>query len=373
MADEPLDELELDRFLNDLAAGRAPDGYGLDPAATDAVRHFWRLTRQPMPDPARERIGRALDAEIGRLTSEVSMNGTLPRSMLVPLPIVDTPRAAPHPPTRPFPTVRASFATAALVALVIATAGLGWVAFGSQRAGDRSGGVPAAAVASATPAATVIQLSARIGIVPPGPIWTGIVRNTLDPGIEIGMTTELILVERGSLTVESAVAGELVRRDGTIEPIAAGGTTTLLAGDGAEFSTEGAANPGVSADGFLRLRNLASDSVEFIDASVGAAAPTATFYRGYHTMSLIESTNPRVTFPAEITLRTTTLDPDDEIPGSIGVVTLVCSVDGSGVLATTSGGSYRNVGKTPTDVYALTIVPDTADAATPATSLHRRG
>jgi pimeloyl-ACP methyl ester carboxylesterase len=63
-----MDERELDRFLNDLATGRpAAGGYGLDSDLREAIRLVRALGAAPLPAPSRERLGRAVRAEIERL------------------------------------------------------------------------------------------------------------------------------------------------------------------------------------------------------------------------------------------------------------------------------------------------------------------
>jgi pimeloyl-ACP methyl ester carboxylesterase len=69
MPEGPMDEREVDRFLNDLAAGRpAGGGSNLAPDLQEVIRLVRALSAAPLPASSRERVGQAVRAEIARLT-----------------------------------------------------------------------------------------------------------------------------------------------------------------------------------------------------------------------------------------------------------------------------------------------------------------
>ena len=70
MPEGPMDERDLDRFLNDLVTGRpAAGGYDLAPDLREAIRLVRALGAAPLPAPSRERVGQAVRAEIERLAT----------------------------------------------------------------------------------------------------------------------------------------------------------------------------------------------------------------------------------------------------------------------------------------------------------------
>lgn len=74
MPDEPGDGRELDRFWNDLVAGRsAAEGYALDPALAETVRTFQALAKHPPARTSQDRVDREVFAAIARDASRQSL------------------------------------------------------------------------------------------------------------------------------------------------------------------------------------------------------------------------------------------------------------------------------------------------------------
>lgn len=70
MPERPMDEHDLDRYLNDLVTGRpAAGGYDLAPDLREAIRLVRTWGAAPLPAPSRERVGQAVRTEIERLAT----------------------------------------------------------------------------------------------------------------------------------------------------------------------------------------------------------------------------------------------------------------------------------------------------------------
>lgn len=164
MAERRLDERELDRFLDDLVAGRAAaGGYDLDPDAMAAVREARALVDAPLPPPTYERMRPTLRNEIVRLTGDGRHQLPTPRTGVLP---VDGSRYGPNGRASASPwRVRrrwafTQLATAALLLLVLG-AGVGAYRLGGfGPADDGHGVIPAP---GATPVATSPPSAESIG------------------------------------------------------------------------------------------------------------------------------------------------------------------------------------------------------------------
>jgi hypothetical protein len=166
---------------------------------------------------------------------------------------------------------------------------------------------------------------------------------------------DLILVERGELTVKVDGAATMTRAGSTMAtPLASSSEVTLGPGDGASIPA------GVA----VQLRNDGAQPVIAIEAFLFDMNGASATSPGYYFVVLAEKYSAPVDAPASISLSQVTLGANETLPASAdNQVVLAAPVSGSAVNLALEGGRYRNVSGERLAVYVLTL---TSAVATPA-------
>jgi mannose-6-phosphate isomerase-like protein (cupin superfamily) len=353
-----MDERELDRFWNDLVAGRPPDGgYRLDPAAADAVRRFRRLAGAAPSRSARARVGRAVAAEIGRLTTVDAMETSVILAIAPPVaanghhapaPALPRPRPVPH------RSARRALDHAALAALLLLALVAGAAALGPPRA-ERPGPAAVGEPAGATPTAAEVGVQTAIDALPGPTVWAGIVRNRFEPGADVDFAShhyaDLGFVEAGTIVLRAEGPARVTRAgNGATADVAAGTEAVLGLGDGYSVA-HGTA---------FRLRAAGTAPATLITAGIGPADPGPSG-RGFFFSIIGDTYDPPVALPAVATLRQVAVAAGATLPAAPpGELIVAAPADPAGNLLRSDDG-YRNPGTAPLAAYVLTVAPAPGD------------
>jgi hypothetical protein len=277
-----LNEHDLNRFWNELVrpTGEPAAGSGaLDPATSETVRRLQSLGAMPPPASSRERVRRAVRANI---QSGVASDKAPPVNQAG---FVDLTRPTAGPNSRngasparwsqlPVPAARrrwgfAQLATAALLLLIL---GLVYFVFGPGRSDhDQPAGIPAGVDPTGTPTPvamteeTLVLVTLPAGSLPLGDVGAGYGQYVVPPGdrstwasASDGCCPEFrfTYVLAGVYTVRSQGTVQILRAggDGTWEMVSPGTEFTLGPGDASITSTETAGE----------AANLGSEPVEVL-------------------------------------------------------------------------------------------------------------
>lgn len=388
-------ETRLNRFWNELVrpTGDPDAGGGLDPAAADAVRRLQTLGAAPPPASSRERVRRAVQANVrSRPTrgGETPMNqaarfaptrpiaGSNGRPVALPLgrPLVVVPpvsRGRRH-------WGGAQLATAALLLL---TLGLGYLALGPGHADpDRSTMLPAAVGPAGTPAPdraaaeTLLRVTLPTTLVPQnGGGNSGLGRFTVPPGTR-GTWTASAYGCCGGVRVDYVVAGRYtVWAEGPVQVVPAGGTPeTVLAGT-ARVLGPGDAMIAPNETGFTATNPGPAPAVVLAWNRLTGIGPDAQVPTGW--LDETHDVQPNVALPpgpATLVLRRVELAPDATFPapaaGTLQFgVPLPDNAAGTPVAAYPivhrGDGAIHNVGRAAVTLCVLTLEPAKGEAGTP--------
>ena len=374
MLEGRIDERELDRFWNDLTAGRpAPGGYDLDPAAMETVRAFRDLAAVPLDEATRHRIGREVRAAMERGALGPGKEDRLHRTAID---AVAPPGVAPNGRIAASPAAwrtavgarrrgRWGLAQVATAALLLLTLGLVVQMLAPARPDGRPAAVPAPPATPATPGlGGVTEELLAVVELPAGAFsgdqdtWT-LGRWEIRPGTRSTWTADngaccpgprIEHVLAGTYVVRAAGPVQVLRAGGggAPEAVPAGAEVELRPGDTLVSRNEtafDAANPGTTPTDLL----LAS----FLPRYGVAPVPQEWINRGKDAAGEVAAPVGAVT----LRLRRVTLAPGAVLPAPRpGGVQLVVNPIGEPVVGVVHGKA-QNVFDEPATVPVLTYEP----------------
>jgi hypothetical protein len=388
-------EARLNRFWNGLVRPpgdpAAGGDHGLDPATAETVRRLHELGAAPPPASSRERVRRAVRADVrshARSSKEPPVDRTASRSADVvgaarpPAGAngrIALPTPGRSPGTAPPATVPPRWGGGLLAAaLLLATLGLGFFALdpGRQRA-EGPVGLPAL-VAPATPAPeaagaeTLAVLDLPAATVPSGgSAYWAFAHATLPPGIDLAWDAAAGAGTPG-VRFEHVVAGEYaVRPGGPARVLRAGGTGGWEAvAAGSEVALEAGDAVALAGETPYAAANRGAAPVAVVQAILTGLTTGASHPEGWEQHDVDQAFGPAVPDgPAVLRLRRVPVAPRatlPPLPGASGQVAVTLEAEAS--LAMQADGALRNIGDRPLTAYVLTLEPAGADAgaATPA-------
>ena len=374
MREGRMDERELDRFWNDLAAGRPAPGYDLDPAAMATVRAFRDLAAVPLDEAVRHRIGREVRAAMERGAVGPGKEDRLHRAAID---AIAPPGVGPNGRIAAAPAMwrtatgarrrgRWGPAQVATAALLLLTLGLVVQMLGPARPDDRPAAIPAPAGAGGVidELLAVVDLPAGAFSAGDQDTWT-LARWEIPPGTRSTWTAadaarfpgpRIEHVLAGTYVVRSTDPVQVLRAggSGTPEEVAAGTEVELRPGDtlvsrsGSSFD---ASNHGATPTDLLQANFLPGYGV--------APVPQGWIKRGSDTVGEVATP----VGPVTLRLRRVTLAPGAVLPAPRpGGVQLVVNPIGAPVVGVVNGKA-QNAGDEPATVPVLTYEPSGSSAA----------